>query len=406
MGGYSKNTSSKMRSFFVFIVAIICLNIMHAQDVWIQRDSVNGPPKGSCVSFVIDDEGFIATGLNLDGDKRSMFSYNPNQDDWDDELSLAGEFGQGAERSSAVAFTIKKKAYVGTGKSSTPFLGDFWEYDHTAEVWTQKANFGGTPRRQAVAFSIDSLGYVGTGEDVNGVTNDFWSYNPVLNSWLQVADFPGSSRKQAVGLEMGNIGYVLTGYNGTFLKDMFAYDPASDSWQQKADFLGTPRYGAAGFKAYPYLYVGTGYDNTLNYKRDMYAYNLDADEWYQKIDFGGSARVNAVSFVLDGVAYLGTGYNGVYQDDFYSYNYVLGLHSEEVPKNNLIVYPLPSKEYVFIKGTDQHIDVYTIAGRKITQNVLQTKISNKEVKLDISQLNTGVYIYKTESFSGKIIVRK
>lgn len=391
---------------FSLIVWISCFSTFtFAQDIWIQKDSVNGPPKGSCVSFVIEDEGFIATGLNLNGDKRSMFSYNPNQDDWDDELSVAGEFGQGAERSSAVAFTLGDKAYLGTGKSATPFLGDFWEYDHVSKVWTQKANFGGTPRRQAVAFSIDTLGYVGTGEDVNGVTNDFWAYHPITNSWSQIADFPGEARKQAVGLEMGNQGYVLTGYNGTFLKDMYAYNPQLNSWQQKADFLGTARYGATGFKAYPYLYVGTGYDNTLNYTKDMFAYNLDADEWEQKIDFGGPERVNAVSFVLEGIAYLGTGYNGVYLDDFYSYNFVLGLKAEEIKQKSLKVYPQPAMEYIYLEGSEESIDLYTLAGYRVTDQVTQTKVGYSKIRLDLSQLNAGAYIYKCGSFSGKFLVK-
>ncbi|MGB0932876.1 MAG: Kelch repeat-containing protein [Lishizhenia sp.] len=393
-----------MKSIFVFVFCSFYSFQMMAQDIWVQKDSVNGPPKGSCVSFVVEDEGFIATGLNLDGDKRSMFSYNPNQDDWDDELSIAGEFGQGAERSSAVAFTIRNKAYVGTGKSATPFLGDFWEYDHQTKTWTQKANFGGTPRRQAVAFSIDSLGYVGTGEDVNGVTNDFWAYNPNLNSWSQISNFPGNPRKQAVGLEMGNKGYVLTGYNGTFLKDMFAYNPELDSWEQKADFLGSPRYGATGFKAYPYLYVGTGYDNTLNYTKDMYAYNLDADQWNQKIDFGGTARVNAVSFVLDGIAYLGTGYNGFYLDDFYSYNFVLGLYNEEHQKKHLVVYPQPAKDHIYVENVNENINLYTISGSCVTDLVEQTVVNTSKIKLNLSQLNTGVYIYRSGNYSGKILV--
>ena len=42
---------------------------------------------------------------------------------------------------------------------------DFWEYDPTANTWTQKADFGGTARKNAVGFSIGTKGYIGTGCD-------------------------------------------------------------------------------------------------------------------------------------------------------------------------------------------------------------------------------------------------
>jgi hypothetical protein len=62
------------------------------------------------------------------------------------------------------------------------------------DSWTQKASVGGTQRNDAVGFSIDSLGkgYVGTGGDgTGGFLNDFWEYNPSTNVWTQKANYPG-----------------------------------------------------------------------------------------------------------------------------------------------------------------------------------------------------------------------
>jgi hypothetical protein len=95
------------------------------------------------------------------------------QDDWDNEVSWGGDFGGGQNRGSAVGFTAYNKAYVGLGQgNSAGFYNDFWEYDPSTEVWTQKADFIGSARRGAVGFSIDDIGYVGTGQDATGLTRD------------------------------------------------------------------------------------------------------------------------------------------------------------------------------------------------------------------------------------------
>ena len=51
------------------------------------------------------------------------------------------------------------------GISMVHHYKDFWEYDPAANIWTQKADFGGTEREYAVGFSIGSKGYIGTGYD-------------------------------------------------------------------------------------------------------------------------------------------------------------------------------------------------------------------------------------------------
>jgi hypothetical protein len=65
-----------------------------AQDSWVQRDSINGSPKSSGAVFALNDDAYFLTGLDEFGFKRSMYSYDVSQDDWDDELSLGGDAGR------------------------------------------------------------------------------------------------------------------------------------------------------------------------------------------------------------------------------------------------------------------------------------------------------------------------
>lgn len=401
--------------FYIFILLFLFGKTSFSQQIWIERDSVNGADKASCIGFSLFGKGYIGLGRNNDGDRRSLYSYDIDQDDWDDQESLGGATGFGLERSSAISFTIGGKAYAGTGKSSTPFLDDMWQYDPIADTWTQKANFGGSARRQAVAFAIDFLGFVGTGEDATGLKKDFWKYNPTTNLWTPIAPFQGTPRKQAIGTSMGSKGYVGTGNDGAFTNDVWEYSPNSNTWLEIASFAGTPREGATAFAVFPQLFIATGYDNTLSYKKDIWEYNYWTQSWLQKPDLIGPERVNATAFVIDEVAYFGTGYNGSYLNDFYEYLFTV---STAVIKNNYYVntYPNPSINIVTIEtditdNADLHI--YNINGKEITLDLIINKTFNGvySFKINTSTLSSNMYFYmikneKQHYYTGKITIVK
>ena len=112
----------------IYFLLFILLGIpVFAQDYWEQRDSVNGPAKAVCGSFVILERGFVVGGLDDFGFKRKMYSYNMFQDDWDDEESIGGISGDGLQRGSACSFAIGTKGYVCLGQSETvpyPNIGE------------------------------------------------------------------------------------------------------------------------------------------------------------------------------------------------------------------------------------------------------------------------------------------
>ena len=160
--------------------------------------------------------------------------------------------------------------------------------DYTVTVtrvagWTQKANFGGTARWGAIGFSIGTKGYIGTGNEqyagVDNVRKDFWEYDPTANNWTQKADFGGAGRESAVGFSIGTKGYIGTGmsvfatapFTLTYYKDFWEYNPTADIWTQKADFGGTARESAVGFSIGTNGYIGTGGDPS--YTKDFWEYD-------------------------------------------------------------------------------------------------------------------------------------
>ncbi len=376
-----------MKQFLLGLILCTLSFIGKSQDVWYQRDSVNGPPKASCVGFALNNEGYIGLGLDQLGFKRSMFSYSWIDDDWDKEESLGGESGSGLNRASAVAFVAFNKAYVGLGNGTAPFYNDLWEYNPYTETWTQKASFIGSPRRDAVGFSVDNVGYVGTGEDANGLTRDFYSYDATSNTWTQLNDFGGTARKAAVGFAMGGQAYVGTGDDGVFRDDFWQYDVGNDAWVQKADFPGTRRTGATGWGIFPNAFIATGYDTTLNYTNDVWSYNYFDDSWNQVSSIPGPARSNAVSFVIDDRAYLGTGYNNNFLDDFYEYFPILSTREETLLSLNL--YPNPGNGRFTINSEEAALElvVFDLLGQQV-----EKQHTSGAVQLNLSHLPKGTYL--------------
>ncbi len=401
-----------MKRFITGIAICVMAVSICGQNTWEQRDSVGGPPKSACVGFSVNGFGFIGLGFDQFEYKRSVYLYNSNFDNWEKMNSMGSTTGQGLERSSAVAFVAKYKAYVGTGQGANPYLRDFWEYNSSSNTWTQVADFAGSSRREAAAFGIYDFGYVGTGIDSSGtLKKDFWKYDPTLNTWTSISDFGGTARKQAVSFAMGGQGYVGTGDDGSFTNDFWQYEPLTDTWDQKANFAGTPRYGSTGFGIFPNAYLGTGYDNSLSYTSDFWEYNYFNDTWDQVADFPGTPRANAASFAIGNRGFLGTGYDGQTLDDFYEYTPILGVENHlEVSSK---VYPNPVKNELNIHLNNSididEIALYTLSGKIIYQE--KKAFSNNRITTNTTTLSSGMYLYSLKRKGsiiahGKFIVAK
>jgi len=373
-----------MKYFLSFILLSI-VGISFSQNQWVQKDSINGAPRSVASAFVLNGEGYVLAGLDQDGFRRKMYSYTYWQDDWDDEESIGGISGSGLARGSASSFSLNNKGYICLGQGVTnPFFNDLWEYDPNTHIWTQKANFIGSPRRSAVSFTIDSLAYVGTGISSNGLEKDMYSYNSATNTWTQKNDFGGTARKEAVGFSMGGQAYVGTGDDGIYTNDFWQYQPVSDSWIQKTDFPGTPRKGAVGWGIFPSAFIATGEDNTFAFKKDVWEYNYFNDTWIQRADFPGNGRSNAVAFVLQDLAFIGSGYNGEFFDDVYAYRRIVGLDYLS-KKISFTVYPNPVHSSFSIRTEikNAEIKLISMSGDRINVETSKTPEGFKVIRPNV-----------------------
>lgn len=150
-----------------------------------------------------------------------MWSYNPTTAAWVQVASYGGD-----KRIGAVSFVIDGKAYMGTGNNNSTNLRDWWMYDPTQNLWTQKLQFttdqAAIARSYAVGFAISGKGYIVTG---NGTT--VWQYDPATDLWATLGVFEGADRQYAQGFAIGNKGYVTTGGSSSRYDDLWVFDPAT-----------------------------------------------------------------------------------------------------------------------------------------------------------------------------------
>ncbi len=392
-----------MKTLLTFLIVAITFGVL-SQDVWTVVDSIKGAPRSVASSFVLNNEGYILGGLDDEGFRRKMHSYNYAQDDWDNEESIGGVNGAGLNRGSASSFSINNKGYVCLGQGQTNgFFKDLWEFDPTGDVWTQKADFIGSERRQAVSFTIDTIGYVGTGIDASGFQKDMYTYDPSTNSWTQINDFGGSARKEAVGFTMGGQAYIGTGDDGVKLNDFWQYEPLLDQWTQKTNFPGTARKGAVGWGVFPQAFIATGEDINHLYKNDVWEYNYFSDSWVQRANFMGSGRSNAIAFVLNDIAFVGSGYNGVFLDDMYSYQALLNINSsKESP--TISVFPNPAKEFfrIAIKTSKLNLCIYSIDGKDVSES-FEIKQTSDDFQVTPINIIPGKYMLQIKHLNSDII---
>jgi hypothetical protein len=279
------------------------------------KDVPNSDPfsRFGAVAFSIGKSAYVGTGINeYGGNKFSNFwKYETESGSWVQIADFAG-----GKRYEAVGFSINGKGYVGTGipESADPYerkgSKDFWEYNPQTNRWLRKADFAGTARYAAVGFSIGNKGYIGTGTDKNGDTKDFWEYNPSNNTWRKRANVGGLARNSGIGLNTSTKGYIGLGYTNTYATDFWEYNPETNLWNKKADFspVATNAQGidASGFAIGDSLYIVAGHKA----KAEVWNFNTILNKWSLLANnLQPQSLSGAVGFNIDNKGYIVGGSN-------------------------------------------------------------------------------------------------
>ena len=201
-----------------------------AIDAWTRKLNLPAGISTFSIGFEVNGKGYFGWGAGAD-----LWEYNPVTDTWVQKADFPGN-------RSGSAFSIGDKGYVATNGGQNPDnIFDLWSYDPGTDIWTQKASFGG-PRYQILlidalgsnAFRIGNRGYIATalGSTPYSFSGRFYEYDPTADTWTQRTPLGGLLEQ--VGFGIGNKGYMGFGIGSyrtgaTPYRGFAQYTPAADT---------------------------------------------------------------------------------------------------------------------------------------------------------------------------------
>jgi len=198
---------------------------------WAQKKDFGGTARIEAVAFALNNYGYVATGYD-DNYLKDNWQYDPASDTWTQKAGVLG-----AKRKSTSVFVLNNQAYIVSGYSNGAALNDLEVYDPGTDRWTTKRKitnvtdssfddqYTSIARWNAVAFTMNNKAYLATGE--NGSMNTHtWEYDYTADQWTEKTGFEGAARSGALAFTLKNRGFVLTGRGITDVYDnVFEFQP-------------------------------------------------------------------------------------------------------------------------------------------------------------------------------------
>lgn len=304
----------------------------YTQGVWERKSDLDGVARSQASSFTIGNKGYLCCGYRGSGKTylKDLWMYDIEGNYWTQCASMPDE---ASVRMDATSFALNGKGYVTTGaiKEEPNYLADTWEYNPDTDSWTQKDDFAGGIRYGALAFSIGKYGYVGTGYNDNWL-KDFYRFDPDAPSgqqWQVVNGFGGQKRKYGSVFLIDDVAYICCGENnGGLVEDFWKFD--GNTWTQLRDIVNSSDedydddYAISRYSAVTFVIDGKGYLTSgtgSGLSNDYWVYYPETDLWRGDSDddftaFEGTSRSQAVSFSTGTRGFILTGASsGYYFDD-------------------------------------------------------------------------------------------
>jgi hypothetical protein len=149
-------------------------------NTWIQQRAFPGSQRSGAVSFVYNNQGYIATGFTPGTNSKwavgnycydfwlftpmsdtSTLSWHRLRDIYNTSPLTYDDGYANIIRRNGASFTILgqpdgDKGYITTGAYGTTDITFTWEYDFKSDLWIEKTPYAGTARTGAVGFSLQS----------------------------------------------------------------------------------------------------------------------------------------------------------------------------------------------------------------------------------------------------------
>jgi Kelch motif len=154
---------------------------------WIAKTSMPSTDKvqGATV-LVYGSDAYIVTGSNNGVVTNQMWKYTPATDKWTAKRNITNTSTEAYDdlynsitRSYGVGFVNGTKGYITTGVSaSSSYNNTTWEYNFDTDLWVQKSNFERAERSDAVAFTVKGKSYVALGKNTTYYYDNVDEFQP------------------------------------------------------------------------------------------------------------------------------------------------------------------------------------------------------------------------------------
>jgi len=200
----------------------------------------------------------------------------------------------GAREGVALAYDSTNNVVVAFGGYDGAYHGDTWEYDPSANTWTQTSSTGPSARELAgMAFdsSVSRIVLFG-GLSATDLENDTWEYNAATNSWQQICatDSCAPPRFASYSLAYHSAAsrtIIASQGLDTNLMQTWAYNAATDTWQNRgATFAPVRASHGLAYHAGLNRVVLFGGSFFVTVYGDTWEYDYTANSWTLRVPDG------------------------------------------------------------------------------------------------------------------------
>ena len=150
---------------------------------WTQIVSIAGSKRRDAAAFVVNGIAYVGTGVDNGVYVSDFWAYDPTSANWTRKRDIANTSDESYDDNykivgiNGAGFSIGSKGYIATASQST-VSQDVWEYNPSTDLWTKKHAFEGSARTEAVGFTVNNRGFVATGRNSSYYFDDIWEFRP------------------------------------------------------------------------------------------------------------------------------------------------------------------------------------------------------------------------------------
>ncbi len=149
-------------------------------DSWVQIPSIGGSKRENAIAMVINDVAYVGSGSDNGAIEVDWWRFDPGllpDFPWIEMQDLDEEDDYAIAREGGTTFTMNGLGYVVLGQRSTN-TSSIWEYDPSTDFWIEKTAFEGATRIDPVGFAIQQRGFIATGRASSIYFDDIWEFRP------------------------------------------------------------------------------------------------------------------------------------------------------------------------------------------------------------------------------------